>query len=130
MKNQILLLVLALVLSCKKDSESIGPCGTTKPLEDLDWLKKRVSTISRDTTDQSAIFSGFYRKQRVFWVFNSSRGYTFEYFDCEGTMQYIMLPLQDDDLETRAFLKIYGDIKSCTYEIWENSAFKKYSTCL
>ncbi len=129
MRNSIFLLALALIFSCKKNPESIGPCGTTTPLKDLPFLVEKIELLSKPPDIGYAIFSCIYKKKRVFWIYSIFSVPADVYYDCEGNFFYDAIPSPNDDEETKLFRRLLGHSKeSCQYKIWSTPIYDDITT--
>jgi hypothetical protein len=83
-KKLLLLLVLALVMSCEKPDNT---CNCDNPLEDLQWLKDLKSSFT-DCTCQISIIQATYNKETVFYValtdIHCYGNYAYVLKDCNG----------------------------------------------
>lgn len=59
MKRLVFLLSFISLLSCNSDNSdltTLAACGTTNPIEDLDWLKAQIDVIKNDQSDIARYF--------------------------------------------------------------------------
>jgi hypothetical protein len=129
MKSYCTVFLLLLLLSCKKDPESIGPCGTTTPLKDIPFLVKKIELLSGPRDSGYAIFTCIYKKSRVFWIYDLNTSSPLEYYDCEGNRYDLDLTLYGNDPETREFIRIRSIKDSCPYKIWSTPNYDKFLNC-
>ena len=85
-KLSLALILLLIVISCRKDNNT---CGCKDPLTDLSWLSELKNSITNCTCEVS-IFQATYKKETVFYTIMSdplcNSNANIAIADCKGTI--------------------------------------------
>jgi hypothetical protein len=86
--KSLLLFILLIVLACSDNDNDVSGCGLDNPREELAWLKSRVDSMARDTTEwvkYCYVAQGNYKRRTVF-----------QFGDCNPAINKIVFTLNCD----------------------------------